>query len=103
MQIQPAPLRSRDYNPHQDGWAPRNFDAIEVHGVEATSPEPGIFPVIEVNDESPEFYSVYLHRREGGVDCVGDFSLLADAKAYALELSLIYAWPVTFLCPVGQS
>jgi len=56
-----------------------------------------------VNDESPEFYSVYLHRREGGVDCVGDFSLLADAKAYALELSLIYAWPVTFLCPVGQS
>ncbi len=75
-------------NPHQ-------FDAIEIQGVreyiDQTDPQ-GSF--CEVDNDDPQFFSVYLHNVAGGVACVGDFSDVAEAAAYGDELAGRYGWPI---------
>lgn len=56
----------------------------------------------EVDNIDPSAYSVYLHSVEGGVACVGDFARVEDARAYALELSAEYSWPIRDFAPVNQ-
>lgn len=99
---------SLDYNPNQLGWEPANFDAIEIHGVRDATPSHlrHLGSCCEMDDEHPEFYSVYLHFRvghptEGGVDCVGDFTRHADAVAYAELLAESYGWPITHIVTNG--
>lgn len=48
----------------------------------------------EVDNENPQFFSVYVHLKEGGVECVGDFGTHLLAGQYAKELSMKYGWPV---------
>ncbi|MDK9702506.1 MAG: hypothetical protein OEL20_05155 [Sulfuritalea sp.] len=48
----------------------------------------------EVDDENPQFFSVYAHRKEGGVVCVGDCATAELAMRYASELSATYGWPL---------
>lgn len=64
------------------------FDAFEVHGVVTKE------ACCEVDDANPEFYSVYAHLREGGVECVGDFSNLNAARGYAVFLEAAYGYPL---------
>lgn len=68
---------------------PHNFDAIEIHGVKKL---PG--DSVEVDDENPDFFSLYLHVVAGGTECVGDFSTRELANQYADELSIKYKWKV---------
>ncbi|MBS4705151.1 hypothetical protein [Aeromonas veronii] len=72
---------------------PALFDCIEIQGVSNVDGE-GPSGICEVDNDDPDFFSVYLHQVEGGVACVGDFSELADAEAYADELGAKYGWVV---------
>lgn len=49
------------------------FDAVEIHGVrqfpDASNPTG---TCCEVDDDDPEFFSVYLHCVDGGVVCCAD-------------------------------
>jgi len=69
---------------------PEIFDATEISGVKSLGNG-----IVEVSD-TPDFYSVYLHMEEGGVQCVGDFTELKDAEAYAKALSDKYFWEVFY-------
>lgn len=74
---------------------PDLYDAIELHGVRNInddSSEEGTHFVVD--DESPEQFSVYLHCKEGGLECVGDFTDYSKATAYAEELSQEYNWKI---------
>lgn len=73
---------SRNIRPDELG----PFDALEVHGVRDLGPARGL-PAgdtwCEVDDAEPEFFSVYAHLAEGGVECLEDFATLAEAEAWA--------------------
>lgn len=72
-----------------------NFDAIEVQGVrEVVDLDDPSSNSIEVNNANPDFYSVYVHRKAGGVECIGDHGSHTLAAQYASELSEKYGWPV---------
>lgn len=45
----------------------KQYDAIEIHGVAELG-----HGVCEVDDDHPDFYSVYLHLIPGCVDCHSD-------------------------------
>ncbi|VBI24607.1 hypothetical protein [Burkholderia pseudomallei] len=68
------------------------FDAIEISGcmfvagdcVEACT-EP---------DDVPAFFSVYLHWKTGGVECVGDLATAERARAYAAQIRDAFGWPI---------
>jgi len=68
-----------------------DFDAIEIHGVRAVN-ESGT--ICEINDNDPDTFSVYVHRKEGGIECVGDFSNAELATSYAEELGSLHTWKV---------
>ncbi|MFD2274272.1 hypothetical protein ACFS07_33295 [Undibacterium arcticum] len=51
------------------------YDGLEIHGVRNFAlPDGTDGTFCEIVDEDPEFHSVYVHLKEGGLDCVGDFS-----------------------------
>lgn len=73
------------------------YDAIEIHGVreiETDGDADDDRANCIVDDENPQFYSVYVHQIAGGVDCVGDFGLTDFAEEYASSLASTYGWPV---------
>lgn len=77
-----------------EGEFAHRYDAIEVHGVrDLNEPNDQTGTCCEVDDENPQFFSVYLHCRNGGMECVGDFSTIELAKQYAKDLSRDYGWP----------
>lgn len=78
---------------------PELYNAIEIHGVVKLvgSDLPG-GEWIELNDEKPNQYCVYLHMVSGGISCVGDFSTHELAVAYAEELSVQYNWVIRNFC-----
>lgn len=74
---------------------PADFDALEVHGVrDLNEPASDKGTQCEVDDEDPQFFSVYAHLVEGGVECVGDFERMAEASAYGERLGKQHGWPV---------
>lgn len=74
---------------------PADYDGIEIHGVRnLNAPDDPAGTMCEVDDETPEFFSVYVHCRQGGVECVGDFATGALAETYAHELLVKHGWPV---------
>ena len=75
---------------------PNDYDQLEIHGVSET-PDGNGGTVCEVDDENPEFYSVYAHLKVGGVECIGDFPSPAEAMAYASVYSVRYGWPLLAL------
>ena len=75
------------------GGAPGRFDAIEIHGVRHVGwDEQTQRTIVEVDEENPHLWSVYLHRVEGGLECVGDLSSPAVAEQYARLLSKQYGY-----------
>lgn len=81
---------------------PGRFDCIEIQGV-ADLTDGDAQPCCEVDNDNPDFFSVYLHLVEGGVICVGDFSELPEAERYAAELGEKYGWDVQNFAPRGQT
>lgn len=77
-----------------------NYDAIEIHGARDVG-DPGRpdSTSCEVDDEDPQFFSVYVHLKEGGVECVGDHETRELAKDYASELSAKYGFLVYDFSP----
>lgn len=72
-----------------------DYNAIELHGVRNLNSENAPEGTnCEVDDENPEFYSVYAHHIEDGIECIGDFGEYGLAAAYADEVSTKYGWPV---------
>ena len=67
---------------------PGLYDAIEIHGVrDLNIGSPDGSTCCEIDDIFPQFYSVFVHLKEGGIDCVGDFGSHTMAKRYAKELA----------------
>jgi hypothetical protein len=75
---------------------PADFDALEIQGVRDVAGEQGITEgtCYEVDNENPEFFSGCAHLVDGGVECIGDFTLLADAQGYAGVIASQYGWNV---------
>ena len=69
------------------------YDAVEVHGVRDCYTS-GQVTVCEVDDDNPEFFSVYAHLREGGVECLEDFPTAAAAIEYGSALAARESWPL---------
>lgn len=72
---------------------PDQFDGVEVQGVRSYQTGADSF-AYEVDNENPEAYSTYLHNKEGGVECCGDFTLREHAQQYASELAAQFGWQV---------
>ncbi|WP_423378741.1 hypothetical protein [Burkholderia sp. LMG 32019] len=79
---------------------PGQFDAVEIHGVrqfhDADDPSR---TCCEVDDDDPEFFSVYLHCVSGGVACCADLPTHRKALRYAKAIARRYGWPVYDCCP----
>ncbi|EKD97764.1 MAG: hypothetical protein ACD_23C00750G0005 [uncultured bacterium] len=72
-----------------------HYDGIEIQGVRNLYDEGDPQGTcIEVDAENPQFYSVYLHLKSGGCECVGDMGTQVLAQVYAGELSARYGWRV---------
>lgn len=77
---------------------PELFDGTEVHGVREypDSADPAK-TIVAVDNENPQFFSVYVHYAPSagemrGVECVGDFATREEALAYARQLDEAYGW-----------
>lgn len=82
------------------------FNAIEIQGVaEVPDPDPGCEGqmLVEVDNSDPTFFSVYLHRTEGGVECVGDFDTADMARNYAAIVSKWCALPIYDYTPKASA
>jgi hypothetical protein len=77
---------------------PANYDALEIQGVSETPDTFGMpgETICEVDNDHPNFFSVYAHLAEGGVECIGDFATVADARTYAAQIVAQYGreWPI---------
>jgi len=74
---------------------PAAYDAIEIQGVrDINEPEDPTGTFCEVDNDNPEFFSVYLHSTGSGIECFGDFGTIEKAFDYANELSAKYQWPI---------
>lgn len=70
-----------------------DYDALEIQGVrDINLPGDSQGSCCEVDNENPQFFSVYAHLKDGGVECVGDFATHTLAENYAKELVLKYNW-----------
>jgi hypothetical protein len=87
-----------------DGYAetimlhPSLYDAVEVHGVRDLQEPDRVEKhgtICEVDDDDPQFFSVYAHLREGGCECIGDFETAADAVAYGMLIGCHYSLPMS--------
>ena len=72
---------------------PEKFDAVELHGCrEHIYPDEPHRNFVEQDDENPQYWSVFLHYKTGGLDCVGDFATLKQAEDYAETVSNRYGY-----------
>jgi hypothetical protein len=72
----------------------QQYDAVEVHGVRNFASGTDSGTCYEIDNITPTSFSVYVHLKEGGLDCVGDFGKYDDAVQYSAEVSAEYGWPV---------
>ncbi len=77
------------------------YHGLEIHGVrDQHEPDDEMGTCCEVDDENPQFFSVYARYRPNQVNgciqvlCIGDFGSYGLAKDYACELSQKYRWPI---------
>ena len=83
------------------GTTQEEFDALEVHGVRnVRTPAGENVGIREVDDVNPELFSVYVHFRAGGVECVGDHGTLHLALKYARELANRFGCPIHNFAPM---
>jgi hypothetical protein len=76
------------YAPEVIAGNPERFEGVELEGVREADGH------CEVDNETPEFFSVYLRLKRDGDDvgacCVGDFETHGEATAYAENLARQY-------------
>jgi hypothetical protein len=72
----------------------RLFDGIEIQGVREIIDPVDRAGSCLVDNDTPQFFSVYIHHCTGGVACVGDQGTHALARDYADELANRYGWPI---------
>ena len=95
-----APLDKR-FDDVLFGTTQEEFDALEVHGVRnVRTPAGENVGIREVDDVNPELFSVYVHFRAGGVECVGDHGTLHLALKYARELANRFGCPIHNFAPM---
>lgn len=77
------------------------YHGLDIHGVrDQHDPDDPMGTCCEVDDENPQFFSVYARykpkSKTGCIEvlCIGDFGTYELAKAYACELSQAYNWPI---------
>ncbi|NNM52102.1 MAG: hypothetical protein HKM02_07740 [Pseudomonadales bacterium] len=69
------------------------YDALEIHGVRNLYlPGDSRGTCCEVDEDNPQFFSVYVHAKAGGIECVGDFATHNLARSYAKELADKYQY-----------
>ena len=86
------PVEAASYT---DGLNPADYDAVEIHGVRDIGVSIVLGDIIsEMNDENPEFYSVYWHLKTGGVECVSDHPDYAGALQLAELDHSALGWPL---------
>jgi hypothetical protein len=66
-----------------------DYDAAEIHPV-ALVDAGGAVEVVD--DDEAQFWSVYLHLKAGGVECVGDFVTKAEAEIAADSLERLFGF-----------
>jgi hypothetical protein len=71
------------------------YDGLEIQGVRMD------VDCCEINNDNPEFFSVYVHMIEGGVECIGDFATWKDACDYALSVRGLFGWPIDDFTKLG--
>jgi hypothetical protein len=76
------------------GCFARHYDAVEVHGVRNLAPITDNGTCYEIDNLTPTSFSVYVHLKDGGLECVGDFVKYDDAVLYGAVVSAEYGWPV---------
>jgi hypothetical protein len=70
------------------------FDAMEIHGMVDIDEDS-----CEVNDDQPEFFSLFVHHKSGeGLECIGDFADLLDATHMGSKMSALIGWPLNVCC-----
>lgn len=78
---------------------PELFSGLEINGaredVTNESDSQELVKTTVVDNENPQFISVYARRKVGSVSCIGDFGSHAEAAEYAKQLGAKYDWPVT--------
>ena len=76
----------------------RRFDGLEIHPVrDLKADDPGDETWCEpCEPEEAQFWSVYGHLVEGGVECFEDFPTEAEARAFAEKLLEAYPHLRTF-------
>jgi len=77
------------------------YTAIEVHGVRDYMDEDEEGTDCRIDDMNPQFFSTYLIMQSGEAFCVGDFSFVSEALAYASRLAKQYKYPITNLCGIS--
>jgi len=70
------------------------YDTVEVHGVRNFASGTDNGTCYEIDNLTPTSFSVYIHLKDGGLDCVGDFGRYDDAVQYGDEVGAEYGWPV---------
>lgn len=70
----------------------QTFDAIEVHPVcnVGQDGQTGTLYCEVCTPEEADFWSVYGHLKEGGVDCLEDFPTQEEAETFAARLRSAY-------------
>ncbi|QHS09009.1 hypothetical protein [Sinimarinibacterium sp. NLF-5-8] len=63
------------------------FDAVEVHGCTVVDDYDGREIIEQTADGVPDFWSVYLHYKSGGLDCIADFRDEHQAKLFADQMA----------------
>jgi hypothetical protein len=68
----------------------KKLKAIEVHGAIRCIHEDCGHGTFKINDERPEFFSVYARLLDGTVTCIGDFETAEEANTYGAEIGQHY-------------
>ena len=70
------------------------FDSIEIHGLAVVGDK------IDISLRA-EFFGVFVHRKAGGLVCVGKFNWYLDAVSFAHVVHEVFGYPVRDYCDLS--
>lgn len=73
---------------------PHEWTTVEVEGCRIDGNSEEERTVIVVDNDKPEFWSVYLGNPQGELSCYGDFNTSEDATDFASELHEAYGFEI---------
>lgn len=71
------------------------FDSIEVHGLAIIGDKVDISLLAE-------FFGVFLHRKAGGLMCVGSFCQYDEAESFGHLVREVFGYPVRDYCDLSR-